>query len=225
MTGGRAGARGRAQDRCRRTAIRTRRIASTAARAGWRILLCLRAEGARPPHARGLLPRPSRTACFNFEGKIWRTLPLLAWRPGRADAPLHRRASARRFVSPDRAVPVLGFPDVRRAQLPRLTRNPRQRPSTCGRASNDRASRSQKKLARTRSQARERTRRGRQADVAEHRPTRIAERRTEAHGVIPEKAASRPAKRRSERQISTVEELDEWFRHVVAEGARRIRRC
>ena len=46
---------------------------------------------------------------LHFEGKIWRTLPMLAWHPGRADARVHRRAARASYVSPDRAVPVLVF--------------------------------------------------------------------------------------------------------------------
>ena len=59
----------------------------------------LRPEGACPPHASGLHARLRRTACMHFEGKIWRTLPMLAWRPGE----LTRRYIAgerARFVSP-----------------------------------------------------------------------------------------------------------------------------
>ena len=49
---------------------------------------------------------------LHFDGKMWRTLPLLAWRPGE----LTRRYIAgerARFVSPMALVPVLGVPDVR----------------------------------------------------------------------------------------------------------------
>ena len=52
---------------------------------------------------------------FHFEGKIWRTLPMLAWRPGE----LTRRyvdGERARFVSPIALVPVLRLPDVRDRQ-------------------------------------------------------------------------------------------------------------
>ena len=55
---------------------------------------------------------------LHLDGKIWRTLPLLAWRPGE----LTRRyieGERARFVSPMALVPVLGVPDVRGVQLDR----------------------------------------------------------------------------------------------------------
>ena len=41
----------------------------------------LRAAGARPSLARAFC-HDFLHGVFNFEGKIWRTLPMLAWRPG-----------------------------------------------------------------------------------------------------------------------------------------------
>ena len=63
------------------------------------ICACLRPEGPCPPVAPRLPVRLRRTACYNFEGKIWRTLPMLAWRPGE----MTRRYIAgerARFISP-----------------------------------------------------------------------------------------------------------------------------
>ena len=55
---------------------------------------------------------------LHFEGKIWRTLPMLAWRPGQADARIYRRPTGE-LRQPDRAVPVHDLPDVRGVQRAR----------------------------------------------------------------------------------------------------------
>ena len=60
---------------------------------------CLRPEGACPPHACAPSATTCCTASLHFEGKIWRTLPLLVWRPGE----LTRRyidGERAKFVSP-----------------------------------------------------------------------------------------------------------------------------
>ena len=64
------------------------------------VLRRVRAACACPPHACAPSSTTSSHGVLHFEGKIWRTLPLLAWRPGRADAALHRRRSGRSFISP-----------------------------------------------------------------------------------------------------------------------------
>ena len=70
----------------------------------------------QPGHVHRTLCAPSGTtslhSVLHFDGKIWRTLPLLAWRPGRADPALCRRRAGQ-FRLADRPVPVLGLPDVR----------------------------------------------------------------------------------------------------------------
>ena len=49
---------------------------------------------------------------LHFEGKIWHTLPLLAWRPGELTRRyIDGQRAQLRFA--DRAVPLLRFPDVR----------------------------------------------------------------------------------------------------------------
>ena len=62
--------------------------------AEWCFLLALRAEGACPSVGAGFF-QDFVAGLFNFEGKIWRTLPMLAWQTGRDDPPLYcRRARA-----------------------------------------------------------------------------------------------------------------------------------
>ena len=64
-----------------------------------RLLPRLRPARARPSHARAPSSTISLHGVLHFEGKIWRTLPLLAWRPGE----LTRRyidGERARFVSP-----------------------------------------------------------------------------------------------------------------------------
>ncbi len=55
---------------------------------------------------------------FHFEGKLWRTLPMLAWRPRRTDAALYRRR-ARALRLADGDLPLLGLRDVRGLLLDR----------------------------------------------------------------------------------------------------------
>ena len=77
-----------------------------------RALHCHRADSAGTcTDPRGVLPRLS-SRVFHFEGKIWRTLPMLAWRPGRLTREYveGRRAS---YVSADCAVPVRRLRDFR----------------------------------------------------------------------------------------------------------------
>ena len=63
------------------------------------LLPSLRPEGPCPPHADRASWHDLAHGVLHFEGKIWRTLPLLAWRPGE----LTRRyveGERARFVSP-----------------------------------------------------------------------------------------------------------------------------
>ena len=104
------------------TATRTKNAASTAARRWPATIATLAAK------------RPTSTArcvhsghdllhgVLHFEGKIWRTLPLLAWRPGEL---------TRRYIDGERAqvrlagraVPVHRLPDVRGAEPDRGARH------------------------------------------------------------------------------------------------------
>ncbi len=99
VTGGVLGARGRARRGRGATAIRTRELASTAARS-WPANIAMPAARRRTSTARSTrFFHDLLHGVLHFEGKIWRTLPMLAWRPGE----LTRRyidGERAKFVSP-----------------------------------------------------------------------------------------------------------------------------
>ena len=123
--GGRAGADG----------IRTSEIASIAARRCRAIIAIAAGRRRMSTASLGAFVHDLLHGVFHFEGKIWRTLPLLAWRPGE----LTRRyidGERARFVSPIALFlfivflmfAVIGALD-RRARRHRVTRPDRSRRS------------------------------------------------------------------------------------------------
>ena len=126
----------------------------------------MRAEGARPPHACAPSCTTSLHGVLHFEGKIWRTLPMLAWRPGE----LTRRyidGERARFVSPIALFLFSRLPDVRGAQPDRRldSWNATRRKQSDAQPSRDRRA-TRPKLAKLEAQRAKADRRQRQRSTA-----------------------------------------------------------
>ena len=156
------------------TATRTRRACLNCGDpAGRRLLPGLRPARPCPPHADAPSSTTCSTACSISKGKIWRTLPMLAWRPGE----LTRRyieGERARFVSPMALVPVHGLPDVRGGE-PRSAASPIEHDDADAKAA------LAEELREERAELAERSRRSARALPAAGQPTaaideRIAER-------------------------------------------------